>query len=80
MEESGDLDIKRYLRLIYKKRVLFAMTAMAVTHTDSIANRMESPSRRKSDITPNTKMYNNPINPIIKGRLIFSYSFILEVR
>src|SRR5512143_2647595 len=31
MEESGDLDIKRYLRLIYKKRVLFAMTAMAVT-------------------------------------------------
>ena len=31
MEESGDLDIKRYLRLIYRKRVLFAMTAMAVT-------------------------------------------------
>ena len=31
MEQADDLDIKRYLGLIYKKRVLFALTAMAVT-------------------------------------------------
>jgi uncharacterized protein involved in exopolysaccharide biosynthesis len=31
MEASTELDIGRYLRLIYKKRVLFALSAMAVT-------------------------------------------------
>jgi succinoglycan biosynthesis transport protein ExoP len=31
MEESTELDIGRYLSLIYKKRILFALTAMAIT-------------------------------------------------
>jgi polysaccharide biosynthesis transport protein len=31
MEQTDGLDIKRYLRLIYKKRALFALTAMVVT-------------------------------------------------